>query len=266
MAGSTPRGMRRASSMASSQSDPAAASSPVTPALVASVTCSVPPDSVQATQVSTVPKHRSRDCGRGRPCRGAWRAWWPTRWGPLGCPGPAAPGTCPRCAGPASRCPGPTGSPRGAVPHDGRAPAGWRSPPRRRDRAPPARRRPPRARPSPWRAASNSTKPGRGRGRQHLRRSGRGRWPRRASTTPARTPEVPDVDDEDAAHGHRDLAEGGGQPELPRVEDAPGVEGLLQADEHVEGAAEGVGQEAAPVDAHAVVVADGTAVGRAPRP
>ena len=74
------------------------------------------------------------------------------------------------------------------------------------------------------------------------------------------------VDDEDARSRPPDLTEGGGQAELPRVEDAAGVEALLQADEHVEGAAEGVGQEPAPVDAHAVVVADGTAVGRAPPP
>ena len=60
MAGSTVGGMRRASRMAWSHPDPSAASSPVTPALVASVTCSAPPDSVHTTQESTVPTHRSR--------------------------------------------------------------------------------------------------------------------------------------------------------------------------------------------------------------
>ncbi len=57
--GRTPRGMRKASRIVSFH---AAASphSPVTPALLASVTCRAPFDRVHATQVSTVPKQRSR--------------------------------------------------------------------------------------------------------------------------------------------------------------------------------------------------------------
>ena len=50
-------------------------------------------------------------CGRDRPSRGGRRPWWPRRSGRGGCRRPGARGTCRRCAGPASRCPGPTGSP-----------------------------------------------------------------------------------------------------------------------------------------------------------
>ena len=62
MAGSIDNGMRSRSSTASSQWRMSGWTRPVTPALVASVTCrpappAPPPDSVQATQVSMVPKH-----------------------------------------------------------------------------------------------------------------------------------------------------------------------------------------------------------------
>ena len=60
MRGSTDHGMRRASSTASSHPEPSSSIIPVTPALERSVTWSVPAESVQATHVSTVPKHRSR--------------------------------------------------------------------------------------------------------------------------------------------------------------------------------------------------------------
>src|SRR5438067_239957 len=59
-AGSTDSGTRRASSTGSDQPDASDRSMPVTAALEASVTCSEPLDSVHATQVSTVPKQRSR--------------------------------------------------------------------------------------------------------------------------------------------------------------------------------------------------------------
>ena len=260
MAGSTAAGMRSASSMASSQSEPSPSSSPVT-AGVGGV-----------GDVQRAPRQRPRHpgvdraeaqvarCGRGRPCRGAWRAWWPTRWARPGCPGPAAPGRCPRCAGPASRCPGPTGSPRGRGPTRWSRPAGWRCP----------RRRP--ARPRPGAAPATSSTAAAMAGGVELDEA---RAPGTTgststwwtwSTAPSRVDHAgahargAHVDDEDRAHGQPDLAEGRRQPELARVEDAVGVEGLLQRAQHVEGPAEGVGQEPAPVDAHAVVVADGPAV------
>ena len=127
-----------------------------------SVTWSRPPDSVHATQVSTVPKHRSRGRGRGRRCRGGRPAWWPSCSGPGAGPGPGAPGTSPPCAGPASRCPGPTGSPVARSHRIGRRPLvgdADRLARRRRGRR---RRGPP---PSPRRRArraSSSTKPGAG--------------------------------------------------------------------------------------------------------
>ena len=52
--------MRSASSMRSSQSLPSPRCSPVTPALVASVTWSAPSERCQASHVSTVPTQRSR--------------------------------------------------------------------------------------------------------------------------------------------------------------------------------------------------------------
>ena len=58
--GSTLGGMRSASSTGADQVAVSWASRPVTAALVGSVTCSAPSDNVQATQVSTVPKHSSR--------------------------------------------------------------------------------------------------------------------------------------------------------------------------------------------------------------
>ena len=58
--GSRPAGTPSRSSTRPLHSPPSRASKPVTAALVWSVTCSAPPDSDQASQLSTVPKHRSR--------------------------------------------------------------------------------------------------------------------------------------------------------------------------------------------------------------
>ena len=59
-AGSTDEGTRRASSVGSDQPDPSERNMPVTAAFETSVTWSEPLESVHATHVSTVPKHRSR--------------------------------------------------------------------------------------------------------------------------------------------------------------------------------------------------------------
>ncbi len=58
--GSRPPGMPSSSRVRSFHALPSVASSPVTAALLWSVTWRSPPDSAQATQVSTVPAHRSR--------------------------------------------------------------------------------------------------------------------------------------------------------------------------------------------------------------
>ena len=272
-AGSMASGMRSALRAAGRPSaDRVGPISPVTPALVASVTCSaaVPPTASRPP--------RCRRCrstgrlgparGRGRPGRG-WRpAWWPTRWGRAGSPGPAGPGRSRRCAGPASRCPGPP-APRCAVPHDGRGPlvgdadAGHRT-----------ARRP--GRPAATledglgHAPRRRTRPGPGPGV-----AGRtATWWTWSTVASGRTTAGPhargaDVDDQDAAAGRsrprRRSPKGEGRPELARVEDAGGVEGGLERREDVEGRSEGVGQEARPVEADAVVVADRRPVAVSPR-
>ena len=97
------------SSTCGAQPDPSACSSPVSPALVVSVTCSAPTRAARqrprdpavdraeaevAGAVGVGHVEQERELG-GRHVRRR-----------RGCPGPAARGTCSRCAGPASRCPG----------------------------------------------------------------------------------------------------------------------------------------------------------------
>ena len=72
-----------------------------------------------------------------------------------------------------------------------------------------------------------------------------------------------DVDDEHAvvgAHGQGSAPNGAGQAELARVEDAVRVERVLHRLQHAEARAERVGDEAGPVQADAVVVAERAAV------
>ena len=217
----------------SSQSVPSPASSPVMPALVASVTCSAPPESVHATQVSTVPKHRSRVRSGSAMSRSMDRPWSPIRWAPPGCPGPAAPGTCRRCGGPASRCPAPRALRCGRSHTIGRAPVGWRSPP------PP----PGRFRTSVAPATSSTAVPWRRRRTRRTRarattaaprHGGRGRWSRpRRPRRPARS-RCPTSTTRMRTHGQRTSPNGRGKAELARVEDPPGVQAVLQPTEHVE--------------------------------
>src|SRR5580692_1303694 len=112
------------------------------------------------------------------------------------------------------------------------------------------------------RAASNSTRPGAG-------VSGRTwTWCSCATvasgrTIAARTPDVPTSTTRTLPlTGSRPWRgpERRVQPELARVEDAVGIERLLQAAQNLESRAERPGQEAAPVEADPVVVADGGAV------
>src|SRR5947209_18798556 len=57
------------------------------------------------------------------------------------------------------------------------------------------------------------------------------------------------------------LAEGVGEPELPGVEDAVGIEDPLQRREHLESGTQCLPHEPAAIQAHAVVVAERTAPG-----
>ena len=173
----------------SSQSAPSPRWSPVTPALVASVTWSAPSDRCQASHESTVPTHRSRRAVGVGHVEEVARPWWPTRWAPRGCPRPAAPGRCRRCGGPASRGPGPTGSPvaRSHTIVDAR----WLVMPTASTGPPSASAaRPPRGRSAT--IARRRTRPAR---RRACRAAARGaatrRWWHRARTTAARRPLVP---------------------------------------------------------------------------
>ena len=179
---------------------------------------------------------------RGRRRRG-WRpAWWPTRWGPAGCPRPGGPGRCRPCAGPASRWPGPRAR-RWPGPRRWSRPAGWRC----------RRRRP--ARPRPGLAvATSSTASAMRRGveldeARAPAMSGRtATWWTWSTAPSGRDDGGPhargaDVDHEDAHRSRltasRPRRTGDGQPELARVEDAAGVEGVLDRGEHVEAGAQG---------------------------
>ena len=194
--------------------------------------------------------------GRGRRCRG-WRpAWWPRRWGRSGSRRPGARGRCRPSAGPASPA-----RDRPACPvarSHTRVEARWLA-------MPTAATGPPSAR-----LCDGHLEHGRGDGRAvELDQTGeRGVGEHRdvvdvlhggvGADHRAPHPRGADVDDEDA-HGQGTGAERGGQAELAGIEDAVGVEGRLDRGEDVERAAEAVGQEAAPVESDAVVVADGPA-------
>ena len=169
--------------------------------------------------------------GRGRRRRGGRPAWWPRRWGPAGCPGPGARGRCRPSAGPASRARGPPAR-RWPGPTRWSTPAGWRCP-TAVDRA------------AVGQAAGGHVQHGGGHGRGvELHQPGEGGVGQDGHVVDvldgavgaddgAADPRGADVDDQDA-HGQRHRAERAGEPELARVEDAVGVEGLLDRRQHVE--------------------------------
>ena len=107
----SPRGSAARRARGVAQPDASARSSPVTPALLRSVTWRPPP--------RQRPRHPGVDGAeaqvargaRGRRCRAATPPWWPTGSARAGCPWRPARGRCRWCGGPASRGPGPTGSP-----------------------------------------------------------------------------------------------------------------------------------------------------------
>ncbi len=74
----------------------------------------------------------------------------------------------------------------------------------------------------------------------------------------------PDVDDQNAppvlAHVQGAGPKGESRPNLPGIEDAVGIEGRLEASEHLEAGAQRPGQEAGAVEPDAMVVADGGTV------
>ena len=253
----------------------AGSTSAVTAALVASVTCSAsepaaaPPESVQATQLSTVPKHSSPCSARDRSgstssrmamtlvadALGARRI--PSAWSTRQVP------TVRRSCQP---MPGATGRPGGALPHDARGPlvgdadAGHRAPRRAS-------------------AALRHREDGVGHpGRVELHEAGRRRVGEEGDTVFVLDGGVgphdggaharrADVDDEDAAPGSAH-AQGAGpkgeaRPNLPGFRMPVGVERRLESSEDLEARAEGARQEAGAVQPDAVVVADGARRGPA---
>jgi hypothetical protein len=245
---------------------------PVTPALVASVTWRAsrpsrpPPERVQATQVSTVPKPARR--ARPRPvgvagsrmaitlvaeALGATRM--PSAWSSRQVP------TVRRSCQPS---PG-HGLPGGPVPHDGRGPLVGDAD---ASTVPPSARLAVATSSTASAMARRRTPPARGTGcRAGPGRGGRGRpWRRGGPPRPA-PPRCRRRRPGRSWPGHR--AEGEGQAELARVEDPRGIEGLLDRGPARRSPIRGLGQEAGPVEPDAVVVADGGAgarVARSPRP
>ncbi len=182
------RGIRSRSSSGSSQFRVAGSTSAVTAALVASVTCSAsepaaaPPESVQAIQVSTVPKHSSPGLGAGalgvdlvedghdlgRRCVG----------GEPDALGLERQAGARRSGGPATRSPGPAAC-RWRGPRRCSRRAGWRCPRRRRARRRPAPRSPRASAASAMRVGVELDQPGGGRVGEKRRGGARARpWRR----------------------------------------------------------------------------------------
>ena len=239
MAGSTPRGMRSASSMASSQSDP----SPVEQAGDAGVGGVGDVQRARPT-ASTPPRcRRCRSTGRGvrsgsamsrsmaslvADSLGATRMPWSrsTRHVP----------TVRRSCQP---MPGPTGSPVArshtmvearwlAMPTPVDGPAGGEGGAGHLEH----RRR-------PWPPASNSTNPGAGERRQHLRRSGRGRWRRRGRPRRRAPPRCPRRRRGRRSRPRRPRRRATAARACPGLRMPRGSRRLLEGHEHVEGAARG---------------------------
>ena len=143
--------------------------------------------------------------------------------------------------------PGRDGLPGGALPHDGRGALVGDADAVDRPAVGAARPAPPPGRPRPCAAASNSTRPGAGRVGQHrdvVHVLDRGVGSHDGGAHARRA----DVDDQDAA-AHRLMTRAPGRTARAartcRVEDAVGVEGLLQPAQDLEARAERPGQEAA---------------------
>ena len=203
-------------------------------------------------------------CGRGRRRREWPSPWWPMRWGRGGSLRPGGPGRCRPCAGPASRCPGASGLPRGPLPDDAGGPLV--GDPDGPDRAPvaqgglvghvedgvghqPRRRTPP--------GPEQGCRAGRARGAY-------GRHVASGRTMAARTPEVPTSTTRTlppwllmARVSVRRARAGRAWPGLRMP---TGSRLFLIRDKDVEARAERLGQEAGAVEPDPVVVADGGSV------
>ena len=257
MAGRTASGMRSAASTFGSHPEPSPWTSPVTPALEASVTCSAPPDRVQATQVSTVPKASSPRSARERSgsawsrmaaslvaeALGATRMPWP--WSSRQVP------TVRRSCQPS---PGATGTPV-ARSHT-MVEARWLA-------MPTASTGPPSARlaeatsttAAAMAAASNSTSPGKGVS------GSTGTWWMWADLAVGAHHRPPHpggahVDHQDA-HGQGTGPKGEVRPSLPGLRIPRGSRASLTEASTSKAGPSAPAQEAGPVEADAVVVADG---------
>ena len=184
----------------SGPSHPIAASTrAVTAALVASVTCraslpaAAPPERVQATQLSTVPKQSSPCSARDRSGSTSSRMAMTLvaeAFGASRIPSACSTRQVPTVRRSCQPMPGATGFPGGALPHNARRPLVGDPDPRHRARRRRARHGQPPGRHRPCAAASNSTRPGAGESGNKGTRcscstvaSGR--------TMAARTPDVP---------------------------------------------------------------------------
>ena len=214
----------------------------VTAAFVASVTWSAsrppsaPPESVQATQVSTVPKHSSPGSARARSGSTSSRMAITLVADALGAS--RMPSACSARQVPTVRrscqpMPGAERLCRWPVPTRWSRPAGWRCP--RPSTGPPSARRGPGHRQhGAGHDARRRTRPGRAR----ACRAAPATWCTCSTvasgrTIAARTPEVPTSTTRTLPPRRRSVVHGGrpegrGQAELARVEDAGGIEGLLE--------------------------------------
>ena len=209
-------------------------------ALLASVTCSAPSDSVHAIQLSTVPKQRSRARSSSN-----WSSRsLDLRGRDVGREPEALASQLEAASDRAQVLPAEAGTdrlPRRAGPRRRSSRAGSRCRRRRPDRRRRGRRAPRRARwrPSRWRRTRPAPAPATPAAAAGPARARRGRRP---PTIAARTDDVPTSTtriahvifdaylgaqrsrDARTHHGHAGLAEGVGEAELARVEDAVGVE------------------------------------------
>ena len=254
------------------------ASRPVTAALVASVTCTAPFESVHATHVSTVPKHRSRRRPRSASCRAATAPWWPTGSGASRQPCARSARHAPTVRRSCQPMPGPTGSPVArsqtiVEPRWFEMPTPSTGPPSASAAAGQCR-----ARRRAIAAASNSTSPSAGESGSSSRSCSCATVASASHDRAAHAARA-DVDDEDAharstplegwrGHGQTGASpdHGSARPSLPGLRMPFGSSASFTDGEHAESRRRAPrATKRAAVEADAVVVAERAAVRRAPR-
>ena len=235
MVGSIASGMRSASSMSVLHPDAVAPEESGDTGVGGVGDVEPPPDRVHATQVSTVPKASSPRSARDRSgsalssraatlvaeALGATRIPWP--WSSRQVP------TVRRSCQPS---PGPTGTPGGPVPHDGRRPLVGDAHGLYRSPGGQGWPRPPRTTASAMATASNSTSPGKGVSGRTVHGGCARRMPS-GRTTRAAHARGAHVDDEDA-HGQGTSPKGLASPSLPGLRMPAGIERLLHGGQHGE--------------------------------